>query len=77
MDPRRAAEALRLLRPRMAVPIHWGTLAPVWASRRRPPPFLTEPGPAFAREAQRLAGDVEVHVLSPGQSLALRRPAGS
>jgi len=65
MDPRRAAEALRLLRPRMAVPIHWGTLAPVWASRRRPPPFLTEPGPAFARESQRLAAEVEVHVLSP------------
>ena len=36
MDPHRAAEAVRLLRPRLAVPIHWGTLRiPVaWRARR-------------------------------------------
>ena len=28
LDPRRAAEALRVLAPRIAVPIHWGTFYP-------------------------------------------------
>ena len=34
MDAARAAEALRLLQPRIAIPIHWGTLAPLY--RRTP-----------------------------------------
>ena len=34
LDPRGAAEALRLLKPKLAVPIHWGTLRTAWA----PPP---------------------------------------
>ena len=29
LDPRRAAEAVRLLQPRIAVPIHWGTYRPL------------------------------------------------
>ena len=32
LDPARAAEALSLLRPRIAVPIHWGTLRPFYRS---------------------------------------------
>ena len=28
MDPQRAAEAVARLRPRLAIPIHWGTLLP-------------------------------------------------
>ena len=27
LDPQRAAEAVRLLKPKVAVPVHWGTLA--------------------------------------------------
>ena len=34
MDAARAAEALRLLQPRIAIPIHWGTLAPLYRRRR-------------------------------------------
>ena len=43
LDPERAAEAVRLLQPRVAVPIHWGTLAPIG---RAPDP---EPPHEFAR----------------------------
>src|SRR6185503_2691890 len=66
LDPVGAAEALTLLRPRIAVPIHWGTYSPLWYLR--PPAYLSEPGVAFAREAARLAPEVEVRVLTPGES---------
>src|SRR5215212_3805317 len=52
MDPARAARALELLRPRVAIPLHWGTLASPRA------PWLDDPGrPAreFVREAASLA----------------------
>jgi L-ascorbate metabolism protein UlaG (beta-lactamase superfamily) len=69
LDPETAAEALRLLRPRLAVPIHWGTYAPLHRSVGSAPAFLDEPGPAFARAAAERAPEVEVHVLAPGESL--------
>ena len=60
LDPERAAEAVRLLRPRVAVPIHWGTLARIG---RAPDP---EPPHEFARLVAELAPRVEVRVLEPG-----------
>ena len=69
LDPRRAAEALRLLRPRVAVPIHWGTLAPVWPGGAGASPG--EPVRAFRRHARELAPAVEVRVLARGCSLRL------
>ena len=66
LDPLTAAEALALLRPRWAVPIHWGTYAPMWVSRRHPPAFLTQPAHDFARHASRLAPGVKVETLRPG-----------
>jgi L-ascorbate metabolism protein UlaG (beta-lactamase superfamily) len=71
LDPERAAEAVRRLRPRFAVPIHWGTFHPVHHGVRRAPAFVTEPGRAFAREVARVAPEVEVRVLAPGASLPL------
>ena len=41
MDPERAAEAVALLRPRIAVPIHWGTYHPLHHGVRNVPAFLT------------------------------------
>jgi len=73
LDPVGAAEALRLLRPRIAVPIHWGTYCPVWYLRR--PAYLSRPGVAFAREAARLAPQDDVRVLMPGQATTLSGPA--
>jgi L-ascorbate metabolism protein UlaG (beta-lactamase superfamily) len=70
LDPARAADALRLLRPRIAVPIHWGTYAPAHLGVRRMPAFLAEPAEAFARAAAAEAPEVEVRVLAPGDSLA-------
>ena len=47
------------------MPIHWGTLQPVWW-RRRSPDERREPAVAFAREAARLAPGVEVRILDAG-----------
>ena len=57
MDPLRAAESLRLIRPRAAVPIHWGTYWP-HAMGRILPERLVEPPAAFAEYAAELAPDV-------------------
>jgi len=69
LDPERAAEALPLLRPKAAVPIHWGTLRPFYRSAKAR--FLHGPPGAFAAAAARLAPEVAVHVLPPGGRLEL------
>jgi len=71
LDPRGAAEALALLRPRLAVPIHWGTYYPVQSTRWRSPAFLREPVAQFERWAAELAPEVEVRVLEVGGELEL------
>ena len=89
MNPLRAAQALRMLQPRLAIPIHWGTLHPigmgslgmgsagvnaVGAGRHRPH-FLTHPPHAFVHHADHIAPDVEVCVLPPGGHLVVERKA--
>jgi L-ascorbate metabolism protein UlaG (beta-lactamase superfamily) len=69
LDPTSAAEALRLLRPRLAVPIHWGTYRPLHRGARAA--FLRAPAEAFVREAAAVAPEVEVRVLRPGERLSL------
>jgi L-ascorbate metabolism protein UlaG (beta-lactamase superfamily) len=71
MDPERAAESLTLLRPRLAVPIHWGTYHPLHLGLREAPRYLSEPPERFVRAAAELAPDVAVRVLRPGETLAL------
>lgn len=63
LDPLRAAKALQLLRPRVAVPIHWGTFSPWNQSTSADPPE------AFLRHAAELAPQVEVRILAPGAAL--------
>ena len=58
LDPLRAAQALRLIRPRAAVPIHWGTYWP-HALGRVFPERLVEPPAAFVEYASELAPDVQ------------------
>jgi L-ascorbate metabolism protein UlaG (beta-lactamase superfamily) len=70
MDPERAAQATALLRPRVAIPIHWGTLYPAGLRGVKPAPFET-PGPSFVEAATRLAPDVEVRLLAPGEAIEL------
>jgi L-ascorbate metabolism protein UlaG (beta-lactamase superfamily) len=69
LDPERAAEALTLLRPKVAVPVHWGTLRPFYRSARAS--YLSDPPEAFAAAAARLAPEVAVHVLPPGGRLEI------
>jgi L-ascorbate metabolism protein UlaG (beta-lactamase superfamily) len=64
LDPARAAEALGLLQPRVAIPIHWGTYRMIGLSRD--PAALREPAESFARLAAELAPEVEVRVLPVG-----------
>jgi L-ascorbate metabolism protein UlaG (beta-lactamase superfamily) len=71
LDPGHATEATALLRPRVAIPIHWGTFYPVGLKRWRPAP-LREPPERFAARVAELAPDVEVRVLSPGDSTPLQ-----
>jgi L-ascorbate metabolism protein UlaG (beta-lactamase superfamily) len=71
MDPERAAEALTLLRPRVAVPIHWGTYHPFHLGLLEAPRYLREPVERFVRAAAEAAPEVEVRVLEPGETLSL------
>jgi L-ascorbate metabolism protein UlaG (beta-lactamase superfamily) len=66
MDPLDAARALRLLNPRLAIPIHWGTLLPIGISGRYRA-RLGDPPRQFAEHAASLAPAVEVRILEPGQ----------
>jgi L-ascorbate metabolism protein UlaG (beta-lactamase superfamily) len=72
LDPEKAARAVSLIRPRIAVPIHWGTFYPAGLRRLRPEP-LVRPPLEFARLARELAPGVEVRVLEPGSTTALGR----
>jgi L-ascorbate metabolism protein UlaG (beta-lactamase superfamily) len=76
MDPERAAESLSLLRPRIAVPIHWGTYHPLHLGLREAPRYLSEPPERFVRAAAGVAPDVDVRVLRPGETLVLDGDAG-
>jgi L-ascorbate metabolism protein UlaG (beta-lactamase superfamily) len=59
LDPLRAAQSLRLIRPRAAMPIHWGTYWP-HALGRILSERLIEPPAAFVEHAVELAPDVKV-----------------
>lgn len=70
LDPERAARAAALLSPRIAVPIHWGTLYPRGLERLRPDP-LRSPPREFAARMRMLAPQVETRVLEPGEATSL------
>jgi L-ascorbate metabolism protein UlaG (beta-lactamase superfamily) len=69
LDPERAARAAALLSPRVAVPIHWGTLYPLGLDRLRPGP-LRSPPDRFVAAMREQAPQVEARVLSPGEALS-------
>jgi L-ascorbate metabolism protein UlaG (beta-lactamase superfamily) len=64
LDPRGAAAALGLLRPALAVPIHWGTFRTPFADAAD-----DTPGRAFAAAAAAQAPDVAVRILDFGLPL--------
>lgn len=70
MDSLDAARAAALLRPRVAIPIHWGTLLPIgMAARHRT--ALGDPPRLFADHVARLAAGVRVCILAPGGEMML------
>lgn len=70
LDPQRAAETLALIEPRVAVPIHWGTLYRMGLRRSRRK--LIDQAPAeFAAAAAALAPSVDVRVLQPGEATVI------
>ncbi len=68
LDPERAARAAALIEPRIAIPIHWGTYVARGAQRGQDP---LAPAREFAAAAKRLAPQVEVRILAPGERLAV------
>jgi L-ascorbate metabolism protein UlaG (beta-lactamase superfamily) len=71
LDPRRAAEAVALLRPDLVIPIHWGTYFPIHLGLRGPPSFVDLPPAEFVAAVRETALGVPVHVLRPGESIEL------
>jgi L-ascorbate metabolism protein UlaG (beta-lactamase superfamily) len=70
MNPVRAAAAAAILRPRLAIPIHWGTFYPAGMRRIVPQPF-DAPGHDFVAALGRFAPDVSARVIEPGESVDL------
>lgn len=70
LDPAAAARAAAAISPRLAVPIHWGTLYPFGLDRFKGDP-LRRPGHEFAERLHDLAPHVVTRVLSPGESTSL------
>jgi L-ascorbate metabolism protein UlaG (beta-lactamase superfamily) len=71
LDPARAAEAVALVRPGRAIPIHWGTYFPIHLGLRGAPRFVELPPTEFLAAMARAAPDVPTSILQPGESLEL------
>lgn len=72
LNPERAAQALTLLQPRLAVPIHWGSLHPFGLGWTKPR-FLIDPPHDFIRHAAQLAPQVRTELVKPGEILSLTK----
>jgi L-ascorbate metabolism protein UlaG (beta-lactamase superfamily) len=68
LDPERAARAVELVRPRLVVPVHWGTYSPVGVRRPR---WLETPADRFADELAAAGADDLLRVIAPGSELEL------
>lgn len=70
LDPLGAARAVEIIRPRLVVPIHWGTLHPIGMHWLRPDTRV-EPPEAFARHAARIIPTTDVEVLPIGGDITI------
>jgi L-ascorbate metabolism protein UlaG (beta-lactamase superfamily) len=72
LNPLTAAQALTRLQPRIAVPIHWGSLRfPGPDSLWQAAPHMNTPPYAFANHAAYLSPETQVRILRPGQWTAI------
>jgi L-ascorbate metabolism protein UlaG (beta-lactamase superfamily) len=69
LNPLTAAELVAALEPRVAIPIHWGTLLRIGLDPDHR--AMREPADEFAANLARLAPSVEPRVLAPGESTEL------
>jgi len=80
LDPARAAKAVAVLRPRVAVPVHWGSLTLAGLTRVPGGPggrmrrLLVEPPRTFAASVAEATPDTTVAVTAPGQPVRLPVP---
>jgi L-ascorbate metabolism protein UlaG (beta-lactamase superfamily) len=83
LDPVTAADAVALIRPKIAVPVHWGTLAIAGLTtvpspvRRRMRRLLLDPPHSFAAEVAARDLDTRVVVADPGRPVVLASPAAA
>lgn len=70
LDARLAAEAAAAIEPRVAVPIHWGTMLRMGLGDRAHE-ILVRPAEKFTARMAELAPAVEAKVLQPGESMPL------
>lgn len=75
LDPARAAEAVKLLKPRIAIPIHWGTFFPVGLPWRRA--VLGDTARAFSVFTTAIAPAVDVRIVEPGKSISISSKTSS
>jgi L-ascorbate metabolism protein UlaG (beta-lactamase superfamily) len=81
LDPVTAADAVELIRPRVAVPVHWGTLtvagltSPASPLRRRMRRLLIDPPRSFAAEVAARSLGTRVVVTEPGHPVLLAAAA--
>ncbi len=68
LDPVRAAEAVRRVGARIAVPVHFGTFWPIGCDWLKPELFLP-PGEQFKKEMAEVDAAVQVDLLVPGESI--------
>jgi L-ascorbate metabolism protein UlaG (beta-lactamase superfamily) len=81
LDPVTAADAVGLIRPQFAVPVHWGTLAVAGTTsfpsplRTRMRRLLVDPPRSFATEVAARGLPTRVVVTEPGHPVVLVPPA--
>jgi L-ascorbate metabolism protein UlaG (beta-lactamase superfamily) len=68
-------EAAVRIRPSIAVPIHWGALYPL-GLRRLAGHSFENPGEAFRAAVAAHDPGLQVRILQPGQSMALKPSPG-
>ncbi len=66
MNPRRASEALQLLKPKIAIPIHWGTFHPFGIGHFGLG-YMKNPPVEFKKFVSKSSPNVDVRILDPGE----------
>lgn len=70
MNPQRATQATQIIRPKLVIPIHWGTYAPE-DGRRRIPHWFDDPPLEFASDLVEAGEHSRLRLLEPGDRLSV------